>query len=110
LRFRVLSPNFEISGVKIMVAFEVYLNGQKKCTAGIGELGVLSAILSWRGAQPYPSGETPESESLVLSVSGMEAASRQHARWFEQELRVGDEIRINVVETATPDKPGSVCP
>jgi hypothetical protein len=32
-----------------MVAFGIYLNGAHMCTAGIGELGVLTACVTWSG-------------------------------------------------------------
>jgi hypothetical protein len=30
-----------------MIAFELYLNGKKPCTAGVGNDGVLSAHVTW---------------------------------------------------------------
>ena len=88
-----------------MIAFEIYINGKKRCTAGIGDLGVLSSILSWRGRQPDSSGAVPDSDSLVLDVGGFESTSRQHSRWLEQDICVGDEISIRVIETDQADKP-----
>ena len=87
---------------------EVYINGEKRCTAGIGDLEVVSSILSWRGRQPDAAGQSPESDSLVLDIGGMEATSRQHARWLEQEIHVGDEIRIRVIETDKSNTPNEV--
>ena len=91
-----------------MIAFEIFINGEKRCTAGIGSAGVLSSVLSWRGLQPYADGRSPDSESLVLDVGGMGGASRQHARWIEENIHVGDEIRIRVIECDKPDKPTKV--
>lgn len=30
-----------------MLAFEVHLNGRKICTAGIGEPGVITNVITW---------------------------------------------------------------
>jgi hypothetical protein len=88
-----------------MIAFEVHINGEKRCTAGIGDVGVLTSFLTWRGRQPDSSGTVPDSESLDLHIGGLEAASRQHVRWLEQDIHVGDEILIRVIEIDCVDKP-----
>ena len=86
-----------------MIAFEVYINGQKRCTAGVGDIGVLSSLLSWRGRQPDRSGYIPDAEYLALDIGGLNATSDQHVRWIQQDIKVGDEIRIRIVETDKPD-------
>jgi len=35
-----------------MRAFEVYINGERACLAGIGDDGVLTAIVSWVSKYP----------------------------------------------------------
>lgn len=79
-----------------MRAFKVSLNGKKLCQAGVGERGVLSAIVNWvagdRGAD------------LFMEVGGL--ASEEHVAWIRQKhLRVGDEIRIKIVEAGSVDRP-----
>jgi hypothetical protein len=80
-----------------MRAFKVYLNGKQLCLAGIGEQGVLSAIVSWvagdRGAD------------LFMEVGGLASPVREHVAWVKQKrLSVGDEIRVKIVETSSVDK------
>jgi hypothetical protein len=87
-----------------MMAFEVYLNGKKFRTAGVGELGVLTTCLSWRGSQPYQKGGPPVPEYLRLDVGGL-ATSGEHLRWLDRKLKRGDTVSIKVVEVASADKP-----
>lgn len=87
-----------------MIAFEVHLNGKKICTAGVGEVGVLTTSLAWRGPQPYQNGGPSAAEYLRLDVGGL-ADSGEHLRWLDRKLKRGDVLRIKVVEVASADKP-----
>ncbi len=79
-----------------MRAFKVSLNGKKLCLAGVGERGVLTAIVDW------VAGDRGEESSL--QVGGL--ANEEHVKWTRQKrLRVGDEIRVRIVEAATVDRP-----
>jgi len=88
-----------------MIALEVHLNGEKVCTAGVGELGVLSSIVSWRGTQHYNDGTAPPGASLQLQVSGLTSPSKEHVRWTERNIRMGDRVEIRVIETSAVDLP-----
>jgi len=89
-----------ISGVESypMRAFEIYVNGEKLCTAGIGDDGVLSAIAS---------SVTGRSRAdLHLHVGGLISLGKEHVSWIEQRhLAVGDEILVKVVEANSVDEP-----
>jgi len=79
-----------------MRAFNVSLNGKKLCLAGVGERGVLSAIVNWvagdRGAD------------LFREVGGL--ANEEHVDWVMQKrLQVGDEVRVTIVDAESADKP-----
>ena len=87
-----------------MIAFEVYLNGKRISTTGVGSLGVLSGCLSWRGAQPYKKGGRPVAEYLRLDVGGL-TDSGEHLRWVDRKIKRGDEVSIRVVELASADTP-----
>ena len=79
-----------------MRAFKVTLNGKKLCLAGVGERGVLTAIVDWVAQD--------RGEELSLQVGGL--ANEAHLKWTRQKrLRVGDEIRVKIVEAASVDKP-----
>ena len=79
-----------------MRAFNVSLNGKKLCLAGVGERGVLSAIMSLVARD--------RGEDLFLQVGGL--ANEEHIDWVKQKrLRVADEIRVKIVETGSADRP-----
>ena len=82
-----------------MKAFQVHLNGRKLCTAGFRERDVvLSAIVD------HVSGR--RGNEFSLTVGGLISPTGEHVRWVEQrKLRLGDEIRLKIVETDSADKP-----
>jgi hypothetical protein len=81
-----------------MLGFHVTLNGRPLCLAGVGESGVLTAIVSVR----LQSGD-PAPEPVTLEVGGLSDGA--HVHWPGSELSVGDEVVIRLVETATSDLP-----
>ena len=86
-----------------MIAFEIHLNGKKLCTAGVGDLGILTTNLAWRGCQAHKKGGPSVSEYLRLDVGGL-AHSGEHLRWLDREIRRGDVVSIKVVEVGSADK------
>ena len=83
-----------------MHAFEVYSNGTKLCLAGIGDDGVLSAILTCVARKG--------SGNLRFDVGGLLSPVSEHVTWIkEQDLRVGDVITIKIVEADSTDMPTS---
>jgi hypothetical protein len=100
-RFWAGDDNDRLEGTLTMVGFEVHLNGKRLYTAGVGETGVLTAGISWvvrtvRGvASPA---------ELTLDVGGLSVDD--HLNWASPRmLRVGDQVVLTVVDTATPDPP-----
>lgn len=87
-----------------MIAFEVHVNGQKLCTAGIGELGVLTAMVNWTRARRIDKGGVPE-QILDLAVSGLDSSSAEFPSWLRKPITAGDEILIRVVDTTSVDEP-----
>jgi hypothetical protein len=80
-----------------MRAFEVSLNRKKLCLAGIGDDGVLTAIVHWVPRK----GEG----DLFLTVGGLISPVSEHVTWVRQDLSVVDEISVRIVETSSTDKP-----
>lgn len=96
-----------------MIAFEIEINGNKLCTAGVeSKYGVLSSILSWakRDISQLPDEvktKVPE-EELKLTIGGHITHSRddgENLNWPGQRLKSGDQIRINIIETDKVDEP-----
>jgi hypothetical protein len=82
-----------------MRVFQVYINGKRRCLAGIGNDGVLSAIATLV--------VSPGRREMMLSVSGLINPANEHVRWLDRKLRVGDEIKIKFSEGVLADKPKS---
>lgn len=86
-----------------MIAFEVFVNGERVCTAGVGEYGVTSSILSLVKKRQ-------RRRQMWLQVSGIPAdgadGDRMHVGWIgKRPVRIGDEIRIKVTEKDEVDSP-----
>jgi hypothetical protein len=91
-----------------MPVFQVYLNGKKVSTAGVGELGVLGAHVSWvRRSGEHTLSRKPGSveEELTLHVGGLVSPAGEHVRWLDRKLRVGDEVCIRIAEDGRVDRP-----
>ena len=83
-----------------MKAFEVRLNGSKIALAGIGSDGVLTTIVDYVGGQGK--------DEIALSVGGLISPQDRHVRWvMRRKLKVGDEIKVSVVDAKIVDRPKS---
>jgi len=83
-----------------MRAFEVCLNGEKLCTAGIGDDGVVSIIVNSLVRQ----GE----QDLFLNAAGLASRVSEHVDWISQKpLQVGDKVQVEVVESLSVDEPAN---
>jgi hypothetical protein len=80
-----------------MRTFEVFLNGERLCVAGIDGDGVLSAILT--------SVRVKARDELGLAVGGFVSATREQVNWTRVDLKVGDEVRVRILESASADEP-----
>jgi hypothetical protein len=97
--------------VRAMVAFEVFRNNERLCVAGVGDSGVLTAIVTWvthspdRVKQLAAEGISEEESApdLFLQVGGLK--DRVHMDWSTQALRVGDEIKVHIIEATQVDTP-----
>ena len=97
-----------------MLCFEVHRNGEKLCI-GIGDFGVLSAILTWVSHEPEKLKQWTEEgildtepTRLEFTVGGLGRCvgeAGEHLKWVESDLEVGDEIRIRVVDVSSADPP-----
>jgi len=81
-----------------MKAFEVFINGHRLCLAGVGDNGMLHALVKWaRGPGP--------GEDLSLLVGGLDRPADESLRWESPSIGVGAEVLVRVVEAATVDPP-----
>jgi len=80
-----------------MRAFEVFLNGKRLCLAGIGNHGVLSTTITYVSGRGEP--------ETRLDIGGLVMPEKEHMRWRRPSLRVGDEVRVKIVDRKSVDKP-----
>jgi hypothetical protein len=80
-----------------MRAFEVHLNGKRLCVAGIGDNGVLTAHIAHLVGQ--------YKNELRLEVGGLSLPFKEYVTWNRRKLKVGDEVRITIIETTASDSP-----
>jgi hypothetical protein len=77
-----------------MLCFEVSVNGERWCRAGIGEFGSMDAAVTWVGVD----GAGPE-PSTTLSVTGLpHGGGSVHWRDIVRRLVPGDVVEIRLVE------------
>ena len=76
-----------------MKAFHVRVNGRVLCTAGVGEDGVVSVILTWVGGKP----PRPAEGRLRLAV-GKRLLEWQYADWPAPNIGVGDQVTVKILE------------
>ena len=91
-----------------MLCFEVWRNDEKLATAGLGETGVLSFILTWVGHEPNASANaattTGNIPGLTCRVGGLEGMT--HFEWLTTDnLSIGDELRVRLISSPTSDPP-----
>ena len=83
-----------------MLCFEVIINNESRIIAGLDEITVLTAILSYRTADSKEEGN--ENDDLRLSVGGLISHGKhdcEHLDWIKRFLKIGDAIAIRVVES-----------
>ena len=91
-----------------MLCFEIGVNGQRYCLAGVGERGILSAFVTYYRIPP--DGELPDlGRRAHLNVTGSRPDGSR-VQWAPGPspdatvpLRIGDVVTIRVVEAASPD-------
>ena len=86
-----------------MLAFEIHINGKRKCTAGIHGPCVLTASLCWvlRGR----TSRGRKRKELNFGVGGLVSRSDEDLQWLQRGLQQGDEVAIRIIEAAKVDKP-----
>jgi hypothetical protein len=82
-----------------MRAFEIYLNGKRLCLAGIGDDGVLNTTVD------SVVGRGRNRNQQTLRVGGLISPTAEYVIWKRRRLKIGDEVRVKIVETASIDRP-----
>lgn len=87
-----------------MVAFEILVNGKRLYTIGAGDFGVVSADVHWDRIQKK-TGQVHERARVMGHA--LHVADNTHSLWPNEDLKVGDEVTIRIIETDDCDPPAS---
>ena len=79
-----------------MRAFEIYINGERLCLAGVSNASVFTAIIEYVGQ---------DEEDLHLHVGGSLIPEQEYVTWQYRGLSVGDDVRIRILESDKVDAP-----
>jgi hypothetical protein len=82
-----------------MIAFEIYVNGLKVCTAGLDDLEFVGAALS---SMVNPD-RRPDERKLFFSVHGMK--DKKMYTWLRYEMQKGHRIELRIVDAKQTDEP-----
>lgn len=77
-----------------MRAYEIFLNGKRLCTAGIGRNGYISAYVTYLA----------EKNETDIDIVGLLASKKLYVRWMRRPLHTGDEVQVKIVDKKTVDK------
>ncbi len=81
-----------------MRVFDVYLNGEKLCTAGTEEECALTSVLAYV--------RSPNAQDCWMSVTASVGLAGDFATWVKQrQVSVGDEITVRIRESEEADQP-----
>lgn len=96
-----------------MLGYDIYRNNERLCVAGVGEFGVLTACVTWVAHSPekldrWSAEGISEQEpvELTLDVGGLKSeahAAASHLRWIDVPLRIGDVIKIHIIDASHVD-------
>jgi len=82
-----------------MIAFDVYVNKVKVCTAGLDELElVVSSLTSTRTMDGLR-----DDRKITFNVCGMDKSKPY--KWASRDLDIGDAVEIRIVDSYDTDRP-----
>lgn len=92
---------------QIMRGFEVYVNGRRCCVAGYGAHGSVISTVMWGNVQmTMPPSLVAESGHSHVAGNQTDAdGNRDALLWFDQDLAVGDEVTVKIIETQSLSEP-----
>jgi hypothetical protein len=80
-----------------MIAFVIYVNGERLCSIGLPPENTRGVHLAWFGG-------SADSE-IFLGAGGMD--DREHVDWDTPQLKVGDEVTVKITDCDENDPPST---
>jgi hypothetical protein len=101
------------------IRFQLEINGESVCIAGIDSFGVLTAIVTWAKRDParfnpekhlHSSIEQFGCEEIDIELGGLDSNIQPDARrplaWHRRTLKAGDVVTIRILEPGSIDEAG----
>jgi hypothetical protein len=91
-----------------VICFQIEINDEKVCTAGIGEFGVLTATLAWVRNRDAANQNAQVTSGIALNVGGLTdsgSGQDEFVEWIRKRLSVGDEVKVTILENVHYDEP-----
>jgi hypothetical protein len=94
-----------------MVCLEIDLNGARVCRAGLGKRSLVHMNAAWHSLPRgwNPKGRRRSTAHGDFGVSGVlydpRPPGHENVSWTNGEFAVGDELRVRLVESDSPDEP-----
>lgn len=86
--------------------FQLLINGEVRATAAIGNSGVMNVIVRWIRYDLLRTDISWAGEDyLGVSLGGLDSASREHLRWLDVDLQIGDEVTVRLLPPGASDPP-----
>jgi len=100
---------------------EISVNGVVKCVGGIGDFGVLTAIVGWvrrrreqmdEKARKIPGFDEEEffKSRIDVRFGGLDSSTNRHVHWLTQKLEAGDVVTIRILPDGPFDEPTEKSP
>jgi hypothetical protein len=83
-----------------MITFEIFVNGEKRFTAGGDWQTLVTSLTRVRTA--------PGEHALIFNTSGIEPEPFSMVHWPDCDVKVGDRVEIRIVEAPSADPPARV--
>lgn len=93
-----------------MIAFRVHVNGKQVAVAGLPGAHVVSSIIgsvvrSDAARRSWPPDVKFQRKELTFSLTGLISDTQEHVNWASFDLKPGDTIQLEVIETEQVDEP-----
>jgi hypothetical protein len=85
-----------------MKAFEVLVNGQRRCVAGVNDPTSVHLSVCF-SCTALPDGRRPT--QVDLNISGWDDTTRERLQWKVPSVRARDEILVRIIESNEIDPP-----
>ncbi len=104
IQSRLWLSSYRLARSQRMLAFEIYVNKVKVCTASLDDLEFVTATLS----SSIDMDGRPDERKLRFSVGGMNVKHKRMYRWVHYQMQKGNRIEVRIVDAKKTDEPTEI--